>query len=312
MKKYKCPICGDNTLPLDDKNNYCNNCLSVIDLELINKSNKIKVLKNNILIYLTNREYNKAITFLSDTYNNLLLEYYKLFSYTCINKEYDINKLYNEQLEYTQEELDIIINHIFENYKLLSFIDISYFISKCDNKNKYLDILNNINNHESDKIKEKEFREILFHKTKVPFASKYDSRKREGFSLLIIALILNVVFNVLVVIISLILKNSLGGWNSKISLYLGIVGSYVPCIPFTKGLTKLIFKKNNLLISLLFYIGSVYIYTFMFDLTMTSLINSISLEDFSIKFLIDHFINIINSPIKLIMELVKNMEWSGV
>ena len=56
----------------------------------------------------------------------------------------------------------------------------------------------------------------------------------------------------------------------------------------------------------------VYIYTFMFDLTMTSLINSISIEDFSIKFFIDHFINIINSPIKLIMELVKNMEWSGV
>lgn len=299
MKKIMCPICGDNTQPFNNDSNYCSNCNSVIDLDLINKTNKIKVLKNKTLIYVINREFNKAITFLTDTYNNLLLEYYKAYCYISLNKEYDINNLYNEQLEYTEEELDILINHIFENYDSLKEINIIYFIKKTNNENKYLTILNNINNHNQDKVYEKDFREILFHKTFVPTINTYNSRKREGFSFLLIGFI----FNIINILIGFILLFQIIKCNIKIVYPLMILLNYIPSIIIVVGASKLILKNKNLFISILLFIVTIYINTFGFTLITQGL---------SLTLFMDHFLSLFTSPFIFIFELVKSMDWTGV
>ena len=78
MKKYQCLVCGFDINESDVK---CSNCNSIIDMDIITSKDPIKTIKHTIKINFLNNEYKKNISLLEKTDNELLLEYYKMFSY---------------------------------------------------------------------------------------------------------------------------------------------------------------------------------------------------------------------------------------
>lgn len=285
MKKYKCTICGGEVTVKDDIYT-CINCKTIQDKDILFKENPLKLkqlkAKNNIL----NREFKKNIDLLDDTNDNLLLEYYKLYSYKALNKDYDESNFYNFNKSYTSEELDIVILHMLEHNMFFSNEDIELLINKSQNKEKYIKILNNIYNTENEKTIEKDLRELLFPKTIIPQAKKKNKRKADGKRLLILSLVLFILF----IGITLIFI------NDEIKYEIMNISLIIPSYVLVKSLSKFIFKKDNIYILIGMFIVIYFDISFILSLFVTNFDTNI----------ISHFMGIIKTPYELIKAMAES------
>lgn len=287
MKNYKCLVCGNVILNFNETN-ICPHCNCEIHKDIILKTNPIKVLKYKVFINCLNNDFNKNILLLENTYNNLYLEYFKMFTFKILNKQYDENIFFSNKYEYTEEELDFVINHMIEKRKIFNNENVYNYINNIPNNEKYLKILNNINNI-NEKIKEKDLRTLLFDKTVIPVQSKYESRKKEGKAFLAVSCILYVL---LIVIVLLMFDKSIKYQMMNIVL---LLPSYI----LTTSISKIFFKKDKIYINLL-----IFIFVFYFS----TLICSFMCTNHDTNFIISHFNGLINTPADLIESLMNTME----
>lgn len=284
MKKYKCTICGGEVTVKDDIYT-CLNCRTIQDKDILFKTNPLKLkqlkAKNNIL----NREFKKNIALLDDTDNNLILEYYKLYSYKALNKEYDDSNFYHFNKPYTSEELDIVILHMLEHNIFFTEENIDLLINKSQNKEKYIKIKNNIYNNDLEKTIEKDLRELLFSKTIIPQAKKKNKRKADGKRLLILSLVLFILF----IGITLIFI------NDEIKYEIMNLGLIIPSYILVKSLSKFIFKKDNIYILIAMFIVTYYIISLMLSLFITT---------FDTNIIVGHFMGIIKTPYELAKAII--------
>lgn len=291
MKQNKCYICGNN---IDlEKNQTCPFCLTSLDKDIILKTDKVKTLKHNMMIYFINKEYSKIIVFLDNNYNSLLLEYFKSYSYIQLNKPYT-TKLYNDDLLYTEDELDYIINNILENTNIFNNTDILKLISKSKNKDYYLNILNNPTIY--SKHKETILRIKLFPLTTIPETKQYDSTKQEGIALIILSGIAYILIALLIIIFT----------SKDMQYYMFNILYIIPSICLTCGIIKIIplkqLFKNKYLSSLII------ILLFIFILYLSTLPSFLIYNDVKITFIFDHFMGIITTPIEIIKQLPNESE----
>lgn len=285
MKKYQCLVCGWDINEIDTK---CPNCNNKIDMDIITKSDNIKVMKYNSKMNILNFEFKNNITLLQNTENELLLEYYKMYSYKNLNKEYDESIFFDKSYKYTNEELDEVILHILEHYKLYNINNINKIIDKSNNKNKYLDILNSINNDIYQKPIENDLRNLLFNKVVIPNTKPYDSKIEDGKSYIKISILLYVVFIAIVLLFS----------GSDIRNQMMNLAFIIPAITLSKAISKLILKKKNIFITILLFIGILYITTFIYY---------IIINGFSTSMFIDHIKSLFNTPKDLIKVLIERL-----
>ena len=98
MKKGKCLICG-GVISLENENiSKCPICNASINYSLIAKIDKVEQLKHDALMYTINKEYKKLLIFIDNNYNNLLLEYYRMFSNLKLGNKYDKSNFLNSKL----------------------------------------------------------------------------------------------------------------------------------------------------------------------------------------------------------------------
>lgn len=282
MKKTKCLLCG-GMIDISNNPTSCPHCQNSINYDLVTKTNKIELLKHDALMYIINNEYNKLLIFIDNNHNNLLLEYYRMYSYISLNKQYDKTKFYNNSLKYTDDELETIINHMIEHQYMFIKEDILQVINKSKNKNKYISILDK---QQDEKVKEKELREKLFIKTKIPEAKETDFTKQEGISYIIIGSIIYIAFFLIVLIFT----------NKDLKYSLLNLLSIIPSILITRGIVRLYINKNKILFSILIFIG------LLFIITLPGLIFS---EKYNI---LTHIIGIIKSPIEFFTILAEGMK----
>lgn len=280
--KSKCYICG-NKIDIE-KNRVCPFCQTNLDIDIVSKSNKIKLLKYEMLIYFTNHEFNKIILFLNNTYNSMLLEYFKLFSYKSLNKQYETS-LFIDKYDYSDEELHFIINHALENTNIFNVEDIEYLISLSKTKDIYISRLNN--NEENTKIKEKELRDILFSLTTIPDQEPFDSTKREGVAFVILASIIYITFILFILIFT----------SSEQKYYAFNISFIIPSFILTIGIKRI--KKYNMIISLILFILILYVST---------LIPFFIYNNVEITFLLDHFLGLLTSPLQLFKDIITGGE----
>ena len=286
MKKIKCLICGEQ-LKIDNESlTSCPFCNSKLEYNLSLMKNKIENLKHEALMYIINNEYNKLLIFIDNNQGNLLLEYYRMYSFISLNKRYDKNIFYSMNLSYTNEELDLIILHMLEHKQLFSDEEILLLINKSENKLKYINILNCNKTNEYEKIKEKDIREALFLKTKVPNIKERDIEKEEIKAKIIISTILYIVFFLIVLIFT----------NKELKYYLFNLLTIIPCIILCGSLPKLFFKDTGLIIKILFFV------VLLFVLTIPSLLFT---KDYNI---INHIIGLVRSPIDFFEILIEGMK----
>lgn len=286
MKKIKCLICGEQIKIEEQVISNCPYCNTKLEYNLKLSENKIEQLKYEALMYIINKEYKKLLLFIDNNNNNLLLEYYRMFSYICLNKQYDKNLFFSLTLNYTEEELDMIILHMLENKQLFSDDEILLLINKSKNKEKYLDILNCNKASEYEKIKEKDIRETLFSKTKVPNIKEKDKEKEENKAKIIISTILYITFFLMVLIFT----------KKDLKYYLFNLLTIIPCIILCNSLPKLIFKDNGLIIRIFFFI------ILLFVLTIPGLLFT---KDYNI---INHIIGLVKSPFEFFEILIEGMK----
>lgn len=251
MKKYQCLVCGFDIYEHQEK---CSNCNTVIDMDIITKTNKIKTLKYTVKTNINNLEFRNNISLLEDTENELLLEYYKMYSYKCILKDYNEDFFFNSNFKYTNEELDEVILHILEHHKLYSISNINKIIDKSNKKSKYLEILNSINTDIYQKPIENDLRNLLFNNVSIPKTQEYNANREEGKSYLFLSIVLYIAF---IAIVLLFCAKDIRNPMMNAALI-------VPSIVLSKGLCKLILKKKNLAFTLLMFIVSIYLTTFIY------------------------------------------------
>lgn len=251
MKKYQCLVCGFDIYEHQER---CTNCNTVIDMDIITKTNKIKTLKYTVKTNINNLEFRNNISLPEDTENELLLEYYKMYSYKCILKDYNEDFFFNSNFKYTNEELDEVILHILEHHKLYSISNINKIIDKSNKKNKYLEILNSINTDIYQKPIENDLRNLLFNHVSIPKTQEYNANREEGKSYLFLSIVLYIAF---IAIVLLFCAKDIRNPMMNAALI-------VPSIVLSKGLCKLILKKKNLAFTLLMFIVSIYLTTFIY------------------------------------------------
>lgn len=284
MKKLKCLICGEE-LYLKDELKACPTCGNVINYTLITKSNKIEVLKHDALIYITNREYNKLLLFIDNNQNNLLLEYYRMFSFLALQKQYDKTKFYSFTLNYSQEELDTIILHMIEHNYMFDIEDIKKTIEKSNCSTKYLNLLMTINN-ENEKVKEKDLREQLFTKTKVITAKEKDNFKANSITLIIFGGILHVLIYFFVGLFS----------RPEIQYSFITMLCILPSVMTAIGVARLLKVHDSVILIILMTIGCTYI------LSLPGLFFS---NDYTI---LNHHIGVLKAPFEFFKTLMEGMK----
>ena len=212
---------------------------------------------------INNLEFRNNISLLEDTENELLLEYYKMYSYKCILKDYNEDFFFNSNFKYTNEELDEVILHILEHHKLYSISNINKIIDKSNKKSKYLEILNSINTDIYQKPIENDLRNLLFNNVSIPKTQEYNANREEGKSYLFLSIVLYIAF---IAIVLLFCAKDIRNPMMNAALI-------VPSIVLSKGLCKLILKKKNLAFTLLMFIVSIYLTTFIYYNIFSSIIN---------------------------------------
>lgn len=284
MKIYKCLVCGNSIQIKNSQDVICPNCNSHNDVDIVLKKDKLKVLKYDTYIYLINKEFKKITIFLDNTYNSLLLEYFNLYSHIRLNKEYNDQKFYNDTLDYTDQELDLIINHMFENLDIFDISKIMVMINKSNNKEKYINAINNLNNI-NEKYKEKELRELLFHRTKTYELLKYDGLKREGKVFVIISIVLYILTTLLILI-----------FTQREAKYDMLVLTYIiPSYLLSSGINKMFIKLKSKFFVFVMFIATLYTSTLLWYIVFNGL---------TIDVFFQHLIEIIKSPIDLIKTLL--------
>lgn len=284
MKSYKCLVCGNKISSKEEHDIICPHCHSKNDIDILLKKDKLKVLKYDTYIYLINKEFKKIILFLDDTYNSLLLEYFKIYSHIKLNKEYDETIFYNKELDYTDQELDLVINHMFENSDIFDISKIMIIINKSNNKDKYINAIDNLNTI-NEKYKEKELRELLFHRTKVYELTKYDGLKREGKVFIYVSIALYILTTLLILL-----------FTQKEAKYDMLVLTYIlPSYLLSAGVNKAFIRLKSKFFIFIMFAGTLYITTFLWFIVF---------EGVSLDMYIKHFIEIIKSPIDLFKTLL--------
>lgn len=298
MKTNKCYICGNN---IDIESTLiCPYCQTNLDKDIILKTNKIKTLKQEMMIYFINKEYSKIIIFLDNTYNSLLLEYFKYYSYIKLNKPY-ITKLFDNTLSYSEDELDYIINNILENMNVFNKRDILNLISKSHNKDYYINIINNPIVY--SKNKETELRKKLFPLTTIPEIEPYDSTKQEGIAFIILSIITYILLALLIIIFA----------SKEMKYYMFNILYIIPSMLLTSGIIKIIpqngiikTKQNNKLIKLLPSIITILL--FILILYISTLPSFLIYKDVKVTFIFDHFKELITTPIEIIKQFPNESE----
>lgn len=273
MKKYQCLVCGFDIYEHQEK---CSNCNTIIDMDIITKTDNIKTLKYNAKTNINNLEFKNNIQLLENTLNELLLEYYKMYSYKCLLKSYNEDTFFNNNFKYLNEELDEVILHILEHHKLYSIENIKKIIDKSNKKSKYLSILNDINSNTYQKPIENDLRNLLFNNVSIPKTKEYNANKEEGKSYLFLSIVLYIVFIAIVLLFCAAdIRNPM--MNAAL---------IIPSIVLSKGLCKLILKKKNLAFTLLMFIVSIYLTTFIYYLIVNG---------FEGNFFINHIKSLFNT-----------------
>lgn len=298
MKTNKCYICGNN---IDAESSLiCPYCHTNLDGDILFKKNKLKTLKQEMLIYFINKEYSKIIIFLDNTHDSLLLEYFKNYSCIKLNKIYKTT-LYNNDLLYIEDELDYIINNMLENKDIFNKQDILKLISKSNNKDYYLNMLNNPNLY--SKHKEIELRKKLFPLTTIPEIKQYDSTKQEGIAFIILSIITYILLALLIIIFA----------SKEMKYYMFDILYIIPSMLLTSGITRVIpfsvvnkTKQNNKLIKLLPSIITILL--FILILYISTLPSFLIYNDVKVTFVFDHFKGLITTPIEIIKQFPNESE----
>lgn len=285
MNKVKCLVCGEQIKITNDNISNCPCCNSSIAYELSLENDRTKQLKHEALIYIINKEYKKLLLFIDNNYNNLLLEYYRMFSFLSLDKEYNKDLFYSLKLEYTDEELDTIILHMLENKQLFSDDEILLLVNKTKNNEKFLDILNSNRTSDYEKTKEKDLREKLFSKTIVPIIKEKNKTKEENITLTILGIGIYILSFLIVLIFT---KNEL-----KYSFFNLL--TIIPCIILCNSLPKLFLKDNRVLIKVALFV------LLLFVLTIPSLLFT---NDYNI---LNHIIGVLKSPLEFFETLIEGM-----
>lgn len=298
MKTNKCYICGNN---IDAESSLiCPYCHTNLDSDILLKTNKLKTLKQEMLIYFINKEYSKIIIFLDNTHDSLLLEYFKNYSCIKLNK---INKttLYNNDLIYTEDELDYVINNMLENKDVFNKQDILKLISKSNNKDYYLNRLNNPSLY--SKNKENEIRKKLFSLTTIPEVEQYDSTKQEGIAFIILSIITYILIALLIIIFS----------SKEMKYYMFNILYIIPSVILTSGITRVIpydriikNKEDNKLIKFVKPLFTILLFIIVFYLS--TLPSFLMFNDVKITFIFDHFKGMLTTPIEIFKQLPNERE----
>ena len=283
MKKYQCLVCGFDINESDVK---CSNCNSIIDMDIITSKDPIKTIKHTIKINCLNSEYKKNISLLEKTDNELLLEYYKMFSYKMLNKTYNEDNFFTSDFKYQDEELDEVISHILEHNFIYNNSNIELIINKSKHKNKYLDILNSINSDEYQKPKENDLRTLLFNEVKIPQTKEYNATFEEGKSYITLSIILYIIF---IAVVLLFVPSDLRNQVMNLALI-------VPGITLSKALSKIIYKKKTPINTFIIFILILYV---------TTLLYYIISNGFSGNMFVDHIKSLINTPSDFIKILIE-------
>ena len=286
MKKGKCLICG-GVISLENENiSKCPICNASINYSLIAKTDKVEQLKHDALMYTINKEYKKLLIFIDNNYNNLLLEYYRMFSNFKLGNKYDKSNFLNSKLQFNNLELDIIINHMLENQDVFSDEDILTLINKSNSKDKYISILKINKDKEYEKTREKDLRELLFSKTQVPVVKEIDRTKEENKLMIVVSLSIYILLFLFVLIFT----------NKTLKYSLFNLLCIIPSLFLTKPLSLLIFKNNKLITRIIVFVLTIYL------LTIPSLLFT---NDYN---LINHIIGLIKSPIEFFEVLIERMQ----
>jgi len=234
IQNKQCLICGRKLKRLSGQ---CKNCKSEINTALYSKNNELEIKKYRAKINAINCEFERNVSLLEYTNNELILEYYKMYSYKLLNKEYDENIFFDNNYKYTFKELDTVILHILEHNYLYNISNIEKIIDLSNNKDKYFELLNKIQNKEDEISKEKQLYNNLINNIEIPKQKKFNATFEEGKSF--------IWFAILVFIIELCLV-----FFTKIRYFFALIPT---AILLSMGLTRLIIRRKSFWFGLLMF-----------------------------------------------------------
>jgi hypothetical protein len=211
-----------------------------------------------------------------------------MYSFKVLNQEYDELSFFNSEFKYSNDDLDRVINHMIEHIGMFSKENVLLMVQKSENKDKYIEAINNIGSF-NEKVKEKDLRDLLFSKTFIPVKQKNKTRKQEGSALFLLSMILYVLFIVIVLLMM----------DKDIKYQMMNIVLLIPSFILTKGLSKLLLKKDNFIYLIISFMVLYYI---------TTLICSFMCKNYESNVFVEHFLGIINTPIDLFKSLFERME----
>ncbi len=285
MKKYHCLIC--NSL-VNENETHCSYCHSEINQDIVFKRDSIEVLKHNVKLNAIACEYKRNLNLLIETYDELVLEYYKMYCSKAINKPYNETDFFDKKLNYTDEELDMVIVHMIEHSYLFTMEKIKAFSKLSKSHEKILRIIENIEVNEDKKGEDKDLRELLFTKTVVPSLKPIDPYYKEAKSFLYISIILYIVLYLVVILV----------FDKTIQYELMNITFILPSVILARALTRYILKKKNIFFTILMFISIYYSSTLLGSIIWNGI-------DFNIFF--NHMKNIIKTPEQLIKALIERL-----
>ena len=235
IEKNLCLTCGRKLKKLSGK---CPNCKTKINKQLYQKfylkDNEKELKKYEAKVNIINCDFNKNLLLLKDTNNELLLEYYKMYSYKLLQEEYDESIFFNNNYTYTESELDLVILHILEHYYLYNLDNIKKIIMSSNYNKKYLSILDTILKKED----EQKLDNKLFNNVKIPKQKKFNATYEEGKAFIWLFLVAYIIELVLSCVV-------------KLTFPLYFVTS---SILLAMGLTRLILKRKSFWFGFLIFI----------------------------------------------------------
>lgn len=280
-EKYVCPYCGQI-----NNEEICINCNHNMHIDMF--KDEIQEDYFNINVYINNNDFYKILDISKKYPNNLYYEYFKMYASLSLEKKYDQNAFFQSTYTYTSDELNDVCYHLLEKKSLYNIANIKEFYNKYDFKDKEI-LSDALDNEFDEQVMEKDLREELFHLTKtLPVNQKTKPFKHGNIYLLILSFILLILFTGITLIVT----------EKELQYEMLIVALIIPTIFLSKSFTRIVVKKNNVLINILTFLFIYYIITYLITLPF---------HEFSLESLYIHLKRIIFTPFVLVKTMHERM-----
>lgn len=281
-EKYVCPYCGQ----INSNKEICINCNHNMHIDMF--KDEIQEDYFNIKIFINNNDFYKILDICKKYPNNLYYEYFKMYASLSLEKEYNQNTFFQNKYTYTSDELNNVCYHLLEKKTMYDISNIKEFYNKYDFKDK--EILNKaLDNEFDEQVMEKDLREELFPLTKtLPVNQKIRLFKHGNIYLLILSFILLILFTGITLIVT----------EKELQYEMLIVALIIPTIFLSKSFTRIVIKKNNLLINIIVFLVIYYMITYLITLPF---------HEFNLESLYIHLKRIIFTPFVLVKTMHERM-----